>query len=69
MIPEAHNPETLLSEPGITRGIALTTVMLTTIGFDDQPGTKMNEIDDIGTEGLLAAKLVARQAGATKLAP
>ncbi len=59
----------MLSQPGITLGIALAGVMLATIGLDDQLGAKMDEIDDIGADGLLAAKFLANQAMSTKLSP
>ena len=60
VIPEPQDAKALLSQPSITHGIALAGIMLAPIGLDDQLGAKMDEIDDIGAEGLLAAKLLAR---------
>ena len=69
VVPEPQDAEALLSQPSITLGIALAGVMLAAIGLDDQLGAKMDEIDDIGAEGLLAAKLLARQAMTAEMAP
>ena len=69
VVPEPQDAEALLSQSSITLGIALAGVMLAAIGLDDQLGAKMDEIDDIGAEGLLAAKLLARQAMTAEMAP
>jgi hypothetical protein len=43
--------------------------MLTTVRLDDQPGAKVDEVDDIGADGLLATELLSIQAMGAQMAP
>ena len=43
--------------------------MLPAIGFDDQSRSEMHEIDDVGTDRLLTAELLAIQSVCTQMFP
>ncbi|WP_434543076.1 hypothetical protein [Halopseudomonas bauzanensis] len=69
VIPEPQNPKALLSQPCIPLGIMLAGVVLTTIGFNNQPRTEMHKIHYITAKRLLTAKLLFRQPVAAQMTP
>ena len=69
VIPKPQHAKSLLRQPGIAHSVARGSIVLTSIGFDDQPGAEMHEVDDVGSNGLLTTKLLAKQAMRAQMHP
>lgn len=55
MVPKAHHPESLRSEPGIAQSVAFFS-LLTAIDLDNQPLGKTNKVDDVASDRELSAE-------------
>ena len=56
MVPESEDAESLFPKPFLSINIGQAPCMLSTIDFDDERSLKTNEVDDIRSQRVLAAK-------------
>jgi hypothetical protein len=68
VVPKTQNAPALRSQIRVSTIVIARTVMLTPIGFNDQPRFKAREISDIGRYGKLTAK-APTQAAAAQFSP
>ncbi len=59
VVPDSHYAIPTISEPLIPNDVPLATCMLTSIQFHDQSAITADEIDNVGTDRLLAHELEA----------
>ena len=61
-VPEAQHAIAMLAEPDVSRCVVVLPFgMLSAIDFDHEVALQADEIDDVGTDGMLAPKAVAAE--------
>ena len=69
VVPEGQYSPALAGEIGVAMFVARMLPMLRAVGFDDQPGADAKEVDNVGADRDLPAKLEAAEAPVAQQTP